>query len=121
MVYKVKATSGLSPCPTVLSQQVIVDGAVSDQASMVSGVLQGTVRGPLLSLLFINDLPNCVMAKISIFADDCVIYRLIKDSYKMICTDWQSGKTNWGCVSIQKNAVSLELLEQDNQFCTSTH
>ena len=35
-------------------QKVIVDGAVSDKAPVVSGVLQGTVLGPLLFLLFIR-------------------------------------------------------------------
>ena len=45
----------------------------------MSGVPQGTVLGPLLFLTYINDLPNNINSSIRLFADDCVLYREIKN------------------------------------------
>ena len=61
------------------TQQVLVDGHLSDPAKVESGVPQGTVLGPLLFLLYINDLPLKVSpgTRIRLFADDCLIYRPI--------------------------------------------
>ena len=57
------------------SQQVVVDGSKSESADVLSGVPQGTVMGPLLFLLFINDLPQVVDpdTQVRLFADDCLI------------------------------------------------
>ena len=44
---------------------------------MISGVPQGTVLGPLLFLLYINDITNGINSEIRLFADDCILYRTI--------------------------------------------
>ena len=58
-------------------QCVVVDGIQSGWSPVKSGVSQGTVLGLLLFLLYINDLPDCVTSQVRLFADDCLIYRLI--------------------------------------------
>ena len=58
-------------------QRVVVGGVASSPTSVDSGVPQGTVLGPLLFLLHINDMPQVVSSQVRLFADDCLLYRTI--------------------------------------------
>ena len=61
-------------------QYVSVNGSNSDLLSITCGVPQGSVLGPLLILIYINDLPNVSMTFTSyLFADDTTIYYESKD------------------------------------------
>jgi hypothetical protein len=62
-------------------QRVVVGGEHSSWTEVVSGVPQGTVLGPLLFLAYINDLPQNITSQVRLFADDCVIYRQIKNDH----------------------------------------
>ena len=49
---------------TMRTQKVRIDGILSDEQVVRSGILQGTVLGPFLFLLFINDMPDSVLSKL---------------------------------------------------------
>ena len=51
-------------------QRVIVDGEISNWKSVLSGVPQGSVLGPILFLIYINDLEDDISNKVLKFADD---------------------------------------------------
>ena len=59
-------------------QRVVVDGEVSTWKSVLSGVPQGSLLGPILFLIYINDLDGDITSKVLKFADDTKVFRKIK-------------------------------------------
>ena len=60
-------------------QRVVVDGEVSSCKSVLSGVPQGSVLGPILFLVYINDLEEGVTGNILKFADDTKLFTKTKE------------------------------------------
>ena len=57
-------------------QRVVINGTFSDWLPVLSGVPQGSVLGPLLFLLYVDDIHRCVShSSVQMFADDIALYR----------------------------------------------
>ena len=65
---------------TARTQEILANGAKSAASNVKSGVPQGTVLGPLLFIIMINDLSDNVEdSLVSLFADDTRVTRIIKE------------------------------------------
>ena len=60
-------------------QTVVVEGEESPPAPATSGVPQGSVLGPILFMVYINDLPEQVRSKVRLFADGTALYLTLND------------------------------------------
>ena len=57
-------------------QEVVLEGAHSSPTQVTFGVPQGTVLGPLLFIVYINDMPEGINSTVRLFADDSLVYRI---------------------------------------------
>ena len=94
-------------------QQVTVNGQGSRWHEVTSGIPQGSVLGPLLFIIYINDLPDNLSSTVYLFADDTKIFNVIKSKEDQI--------------SLQKDLHKIEswtekwLLKLHPEKCKSMH
>ena len=70
-------------------QRVVIDGAFSDWGNVISGVPQGSILGPLLFVLYVNDIPQTLSCSSEMFADDTLLYN--SDSIDIVSAPVQQG------------------------------
>ena len=56
---------------------MVINGEESSWSNVLSGIPQGSVLGPALFLVFINDLPDSIKNLVKIFADDTKVYSTV--------------------------------------------
>ena len=74
-------------------QTVVINGINSDEVPVSAGVPQGSFLGPILFLVYINDLPEQVKSRVRHFADDTAMYLAISST-----TEGQVLKTDMACL-----------------------
>ena len=65
------------------SQYVVINGIKSDTKKLYAGVPQGSILGPLLFLIYVNDMIDSVTCNIRLYADDCSIFVTGTDPVKI--------------------------------------
>ena len=115
-------------------QQITVVGATSQELPVTSGVPQGSLPGPILFLLFVDDLPNTVkISRVACYADDTKIFKSIdsitdcnalqSDLNDLVSWSESSGlifnqsKCKFLCITRKKSpACTVHLQHQRNAF-----
>ena len=95
-------------------QRVVLDGEASKWLKVTSGVPQGSILGPLLFLVFINDMPNFVpdSSTLALFADDAKCLRRIRSTEDCLALQSDIAKlTEWSetcklSFNIQKYSIT---------------
>ncbi len=101
--------------------RVQLEGKFSKSIKVESGVPQGTVLGPILFLCHINDLPDMVNSSVRLFADDCLLYREIKnnnDHNKLQddLTSLEKWADDWGMRFNAKKCYILSLKKKSDRY-----
>ena len=65
-------------------QRVVINGAFSEWQPVTSGIPQGSVLGPILHIIFINDLPDVIKCCIKLYTDDAKLFSVVNHQHKTV-------------------------------------
>ncbi|KAK3089266.1 hypothetical protein FSP39_002210 [Pinctada imbricata] len=106
---------------TKRTMRTVVEGISSEETTVDSGVPQGTVLGPIMFLCHINDLPDCVSSSVRLFADDCLLYRTIRntqdhETLQKDLNNLENWANKWGMKFNAKKCYILSINKKTSKF-----
>ena len=100
-------------------QRVKVNGSYSSWHNVLSGVPQGSVLGPILFVIFINDMPENLVSHLLMFADDAKVFRLLQSGNDcVILREDLSKLDSWSkewCMQFNINKCKVMHLGSNNE------
>ncbi|CAL4079335.1 unnamed protein product [Meganyctiphanes norvegica] len=104
------------------TQRVVIRGTASEALGVTSGVPQGSVLGPILFLIFINDLPLNVISPVSLFADDSKVFsRIVSEKNKSKCNSANGNEVLQGDLNRIKEWADNWKMEFNVDKCKMMH
>lgn len=97
------------------SFQVRVNSTLSQPATISAGVPQGSVLGPLLFLIFINDLPSVIPSNVAIYADDVTIWGTNSSVVQSAMDHAKRWSSDWGLPINDNKCVSMSFGRASDQ------
>ena len=106
-------------------QRVVIKGTKSDWGKVTSGIPQGSVLGPILFVLFINDLPDDILSSIVMFADDTKLWSKVNNTEDRAALQFDIDKlatwsNDWQLSFNADKCKSLHLGHNNHEYQYST-
>jgi ribonuclease P/MRP protein subunit RPP40 len=113
--------------PVGLSQFVRIGSSISNSCAVLSGVPQGSVLGPVLFIIYVNDIPRSRGVSVKLSADDTKLYTVLQDDsiasaelqncLDAIC-EWSS---EWQLKLAPAKCIVMRIFDLDTLKCSHSY
>jgi len=101
-------------------QRVVLNGEASEWPEVTSGVPQGSIIGPLLFVLYVNDIAEAIQCDLEVFADDTKIYSIIETIKDIIKLQQDLNKLqDWSKLSLL--SLNIDTVADKKKFPLRLH